>query len=724
MGDKDEAKEYVEACLQRGDAPIKKEFLLPPVTVSAAASQAPHLNPPQDAPIGQTDSPAPAAKRSLGGDEQETAGDGQKPAVEVDGEPAPPREGGKHHPKRQRGQNKPSERTANSVALQMSKSAQICTRFSQLGECSFGDECVFGHDINEFLSKKGPDLGETCPIFSQFGFCSAGVNCRWGKQHLSSEGRNLCRTEGGNLRPSVSSDLQELEGKKGETGGISSDVRTLLRKKKVPLQKSQKFLREWEKEGKAQQKKGNGSCPKEEEGEGRTEPNRWEPQILLGSLVTETWREERERKCKRLDLRGKMILAPLTTVGNLPFRRLCCKMGVDVTVSEMAMASSILEGKTSELALLKRHADEKIYGIQVAGGYPDVMTKCAEFLDLYADCDFVDINMGCPLEALHQKGAGCFLMMKERRLEGVVRGMSSVMRTPLTIKMRTAFMDKERTAHLLVPKLKEWGVQSMALHGRTAKQRYTKCADWAYISTCARAAAASCASSSSSSSSSASPVEGVVPLAGNGDVFSFEDAERGFEEHGASAVMVGRGALIKPWIFTEIKERRHWDISASERLDVIKDYVKFGLEHWGSDDRGIASTRRFLLEWLSFLHRYIPVGLLERVPQHINWRPPPFVGRSDLETKLASPLVKDWIEISEMFLGPIPQGFSFIPKHKSNAYNPQHIAALEQASNVTSSGLQPEKEGVVGGGGGQGGGERSAEPGGATGWEDNEMDQG
>ncbi|KAK2542319.1 hypothetical protein Q9233_000411 [Columba guinea] len=143
---------------------------------------------------------------------------------------------------------------------------------------------------------------------------------------------------------------------------------------------------------------------------------------------------------------------------------------------------------------------------------------------------------------------------------------------------------------------------------------------------------------------------------------------RSISEGNNNALLCCRGALIKPWLFTEIKEQRHWDISSSERFGILKDFTSYGLEHWGSDTQGVEKTRKFLLEWLSFLCRYIPVGLLEHLPQKINERPPYYMGRDYLETLMASQNVDDWIKISEMLLGPVPTSFTFLPKHKANSY--------------------------------------------------------
>ena len=157
-------------------------------------------------------------------------------------------------------------------------------------------------------------------------------------------------------------------------------------------------------------------------------------------------------------------------------------------------------------------------------------------------------------------------------------------------------------------------------------------------------------------------------FAGCGDILSHQD----YYEHvnGNTNAMIARGALYKPWLFTEISERRDWDISASERFDMLKKYVNYGLEHWGSDDKGVETTRKFMMEWLSFLYRYIPVGIMESLPQRINLRPPFFFGRNDLETLFASPACSDWLKITELFLGPVKENTydTFRPKHAANAY--------------------------------------------------------
>lgn len=132
--------------------------------------------------------------------------------------------------------------------------------------------------------------------------------------------------------------------------------------------------------------------------------------------------------------------------------------------------------------------------------------------------------------------------------------------------------------------------------------------------------------------------------------------------------MIGRGSLIKPWLFKEIKEQKAWDPSSNERFDMLKKYVNYGLEHWGSDTKGVENTRRFLLEWQSFLYRYVPHSLLECPPQKINQRPMKYHGRDDLETLMSSGNCTDWIKLSEMLLGPVPDGFTFLPKHKANSY--------------------------------------------------------
>jgi len=358
----------------------------------------------------------------------------------------------------------------------------------------------------------------------------------------------------------------------------------------------------------------------------------------------------RPEEKKKLIWDGKSYLAPLTTVGNLPFRRLCKGLGADITCGEMALGLPLLQGHNPEWALLKKHASEDFFGVQVCGCSPGQMSRVAQLLEEYVECDFVDINLGCPIDLIYKKGMGSAMMARKRPLEAVVRSMSSVLSRPLTVKMRTGIYSDKNTAHTLFPLVREWGAQALTLHGRSREMRYTKLADWQYIGECARTVPS-------------------LPVFGNGDVMNYEDYNLALAQSGVAGVMVGRGALIKPWLFTEIKEQRHWDIQAGERLDLVRDFCNYGLEHWGSDDKGVENTRKFLLEWLSFTHRYVPHGILLHPPQRINERTPYFRGRNELETLLSSSVAEDWVKISEMFLGKVKPGFSFNPKHRANSYS-------------------------------------------------------
>ncbi|KAI8146053.1 hypothetical protein BJV82DRAFT_665860 [Fennellomyces sp. T-0311] len=588
-------------------------------------------------------------------------------------------EGGKFNDnkkKRVRGANK-GQRGKKKIEDEV----RICKKIALGDECPFGASCKFSHDLEKYLATKPADIGDKCPQFEVFGICNLGYKCRYLKAHLDENNKLIVN--------------QELVDKKVQhtRNGLHPDAQYNLTKNKYKFTKAPVFLEELKKESESNALNQNRKRKLDEvEGSEETAPNAKDTSKSLdeanADVKTEVKNESMdqdkpdvsvkaeikveasgedlpdidmnvepkvgpidvERPYKKLiDFSNKTYLAPLTTVGNLPYRRICKEYGVDITCGEMAMAKNLLQGQQSEWALTKRHVSEDIFGIQICGSSPDIVTRACEAINNEIDVDFVDLNMGCPIDLVFNQGAGSALPEHKGKMTKILRGMTRMLDVPVTVKFRTGVKKNVFTAHKMIPTFEDLNIALGTLHGRSRQQRYTRAANWDYVKEIKSQAK-------------------KMPIYGNGDVFSFEDYNKHKEETGVDGIMIGRGALIKPWLFTEIKEQRHWDISSSERFDMMKRFCQYGLEHWGTDSQGVNSTRRFLCEWQSFLYRYIPVGLLEVVPQKLNERAPPFCGRDELETLMASPRASDWVKLTERILGPAPEDFSFVPKHKANSF--------------------------------------------------------
>jgi tRNA-dihydrouridine synthase 3 len=617
---------------------------------------------------------------------------------------------------------------------------QLCstrTRHSEFSpkQCPFGEKCRYEHDIRNYLKHKREDLATFnagCPVFEVKGKCPVGWKCRF----VGSHSKEIEHEDGRKelvLLGEDGADGQSLEKAAGddvETGvanALSADQRISLTKKNFPTPKSEAYLqyvntlREPENSNGASKPQRNSSSPEpEHESNGQHQ----DKHDNAAGYVEPPFRPSEKR---RLYFGPETpILAPLTTQGNLPFRRLCTSLGATFNYSEMAMSMPLLQGQKSEWALLKAHESEvqpptfstknivydygydqsqdMHFGAQIAANKPWLACKATEILTtlLPRGLRCVDLNVGCPIDLVYREGAGSALMDSSHKLEKMLRGMNYVSNaTPITVKIRTGTKDKSPTAQKLVerlvlgggassrstlspddPQASPCGVAAITLHGRSRQQRYTRSADWDYITSTAsliknlnskRATLQDTIHEPDARDlPNTSPTRaGKVFFIGNGDVFSPVHYQEHLNSAHVDGVMVARGALIKPWLFEEIASNQHLDKSSSERLRYIEAFCRYGLEAWGSDEVGVGQTRRFLLEWLSFACRYVPVGLLEVMPPNIQDRPPRYRGRDELETLMASDNYKDWIKISEMFLGKAAEGFRFEPKHRSNAYDTQ-----------------------------------------------------
>jgi len=171
----------------------------------------------------------------------------------------------------------------------------------------------------------------------------------------------------------------------------------------------------------------------------------------------------RQSEKKMIDWRDKILLSPLTTVGNLPFRRICKEYGADITCGEMALAPKILKGAQEEWALVKRHESEDIFGVQLCGNNPGVLTRCAQLLNHEIDVDYIDLNLGCPIDLIYRQGGGSGMLNRLNVLETVVKSVSQVLDIPLSVKTRTGVYLDKPIAHNLMPRFRDWGVSMITV---------------------------------------------------------------------------------------------------------------------------------------------------------------------------------------------------------------------------------------------------------------------
>ncbi len=282
-----------------------------------------------------------------------------------------------------------------------------------------------------------------------------------------------------------------------------------------------------------------------------------------------------------------ILLAPMSRGSNLPFRRLCLDFGAKVTMSEMVFAEALADGNRRDKALLRKAPQEECFGAQILACKPEAAAlacqKAAE-----EGASFVDLNAGCPINEAVKKGLGSRLLERPRLLQDILEAMRRVSPVPVTAKLRIGFKEGRNNIEETGRLAQEAGVSGLTIHGRTREQRYTGTSDWTAIKKAAD--------------------DLSVPVIGNGDILTWYEAEDKTKDSNIYGIMIGRGALIKPWIFQELKEKRTLCPSVSERVDIYRRLASYMLEHFGDDERGKKTSLSFLTWHFDFFSRwrYLP----------------------------------------------------------------------------------------------------------------------
>lgn len=284
-------------------------------------------------------------------------------------------------------------------------------------------------------------------------------------------------------------------------------------------------------------------------------------------------------KIGNIDLGDRpVMLAPMEDVTDPSFRLICKEQGASMVYTEFVSAEALVRDIPSTVRKLQIKDSERPVAIQIYGREPEAMVEAAKIVEK-ASPDIIDINFGCPVKKVAGKGAGAGMLRDIPKLLKITRDVVKAVNLPVTVKTRLGWDCENKIIVDLGLQLQDCGIAALTVHGRTRSQMYTGNADWTLIGALKNNPSME------------------IPVIGNGDITDAKGAEKRFQEYGVDAVMVGRGAIGAPWIFSEItaylKTGIEKKISANEKFNLLLRQIKESIE--GKEEiRGILHIRRHL----------------------------------------------------------------------------------------------------------------------------------